>query len=30
MNYFLMLWNKAGLGQFWDVQAIETQKWSSI
>jgi hypothetical protein len=30
MNYFLLLWNKAELSQFWDVQAIETQKWSSI
>jgi hypothetical protein len=30
MKYFLLLWNKAGLSEFWDVKAIETQKWSSI
>src|SRR6202042_2539942 len=23
MKYFLLLWNKAGLGEFWDVQVIE-------
>jgi hypothetical protein len=25
MKYFLLLWNKAELSEFWDVQATETQ-----